>query len=151
MDTLNALLIIGFVLGLSHAVALRGVRTGLTYRFWFLLMVLSAGVLAPYFAVWVFIFRRKPKTFGNIKEMQKDWANQAVNKSILDSKKSPNDKDLIKLCEECKKPIQYGSPFAKEFQERIDNGTGRIRPTYSPSGNWNQQIHEPFAESERKQ
>jgi hypothetical protein len=76
------------------------------------------------------IFRKKPKTFGNTKEMPKDW---------------------IKVCEDCKKPIQYGSPFAREFQELIDNGTGRISPTYSPGGNWNQSIHEPFAESVRKE
>lgn len=97
------------------------------------------------------IFRKKPKTFGNIKERHKDWANQAVNKSNLDSKKSPSGEEWIKLCEDCKKPIQYGSPFAKEFQERIDNGTGRIRPTYSPGGNWNQPIHESYAESARKE
>jgi hypothetical protein len=81
------------ILGISHIVAKRGVRTGLTYKFWFLLMVFSAGVLAPYIAIWVFLFRRKPKTYGSIKEMQKDWSEQAM-KQTLDQYKKRNEEGI---------------------------------------------------------
>lgn len=39
LDSLSALFILLFIFTTSHFVAKRGVRTGLTYRTWFLLMV----------------------------------------------------------------------------------------------------------------
>ena len=150
MEILNALILIGMILGISHIVAQRGVKTGLTYRFWFLLMTFSAGVLAPYIAIWVFVFRRKPKAYGNVKDMQKVWMEQALKETNQQYKKDSQGKDWIKVCEDCKKPIQFGSPMAKELQEKIDNGTGRIYPSLG-SGNPNQPIHESYAESARKE
>jgi len=59
MDTLGALVYLGCLFGSCHFVARRGVRTGLTYKLWFYLMVLSAGILMPWIGVYVFIFRKK--------------------------------------------------------------------------------------------
>lgn len=39
--------------------ARRGVRTGLSYKPWFFAMVLSAAILMPFVAIYVFIFRKK--------------------------------------------------------------------------------------------
>ena len=59
MDTLGSIVYLICLVGSCHIVARRGVRTGLTYKPWFLAMVLSAAILMPFVAVYVFAFRRK--------------------------------------------------------------------------------------------
>jgi len=59
MDTFGSIVYLVLLLGSCHVVARRGVRTGLTYKPWFLLMVFSAGILMPWITIYVFLFRRK--------------------------------------------------------------------------------------------
>jgi uncharacterized membrane protein len=59
MDTLGSIVYLICLVGSCHIVAKRGVRTGLSYRPWFFIMVLSAAILMPFVAIYVFLFRRK--------------------------------------------------------------------------------------------
>jgi beta-lactamase regulating signal transducer with metallopeptidase domain len=59
MDTLGSIVYLICLVGSCHIVARRGVRTGLSYKPWFLVMVLSAAILMPFVAIYVFVFRRK--------------------------------------------------------------------------------------------
>ena len=70
MDTLSSILILLFFIGSCHFVARRGVRTGLTYKPWFLLMLLTGGILIPWVGIYVFLFRRK-RVDPQIAEMMK--------------------------------------------------------------------------------
>jgi hypothetical protein len=70
MDTLSSILIVVFLIGSCHFVARRGVRTGLTYKPWFLVMLLTGGILMPWIGIYVFLFRRK-RVDPRIAEMMK--------------------------------------------------------------------------------
>jgi DMSO/TMAO reductase YedYZ heme-binding membrane subunit len=59
MDTLGSIVYLFCLVGSCHIVARRGVRTGLTYKPWFVAMVLSAAILMPFVAIYVFLFRKK--------------------------------------------------------------------------------------------
>ena len=70
MDALGSIAYLALLVGSCHFVARRGVRTGLTYKPWFLVMLFSAGILLPWVGIYVFLFRRK-RVDPQIAEMMK--------------------------------------------------------------------------------